>query len=147
MNVRTSIIWWIKEELKKKRYEWQLWTPLAKLGASVLTREGTSVVLIDGITTPPPSKCKGREVEDYFNKLKKALEKLHENHPITDVVFRGGGTEPVPKWFSDWCKEKRISIHVVEDSGEYLSDSVGGEGAPWVIGTKPDDTLDGPVDE
>lgn len=51
-------------------------------------------------------------VDDYFNRLKKLLE--NPGSIISAIVLPGGGNIRIPKWFSDWCKENGITVHVVD---------------------------------
>ena len=104
---------------------------LGEVGARVLTKNGKAGVFIDGILISSLSN-ENEQIDNYFNRLKKSLQRTLLKHPETEVFFRGGGTIPVPEWFRDWCNQNGIKIHIVGENGENLPEMVGGEPAPWM---------------
>ena len=54
---------------------------------------------------------------DWWTALKTVIEKARAaGNPYTKIIFRSGGTIPVPKWFTDWCKRNSVDIEVMSDA-------------------------------
>jgi hypothetical protein len=52
----------------------------------------------------------------YWKQLQKQMKSMRRRGmEITSVVFRGGGTDPVPGWFRKWCAANNIEIRIIDD--------------------------------
>ena len=113
MALIVSINWWIEHILWRNGYNKRPWRQ-GKLGVKVYEKNNKAIVLIPTIEIQPPFICsQSKAVDDYFTELKKLLTGLNNKFKLTDIFLPGGGTIPIPEWFSDWCKQNGIKIHLV----------------------------------
>jgi hypothetical protein len=56
------------------------------------------------------------ESSEIFERLRDLI--LSHEFPVTDVVFEGGGSFPIPDWFRDFCEKCGIKIHVLTEDAE-----------------------------
>ena len=97
-----------------------------RFGARVFEKNGKCVVAIPVIEIAPPDVAPiSASIDDYFRQLQNALRNLVNGIPITDLVFSGGGTIPIPAWFFQWCRESGIRVHIMEPREEHPMEKIG----------------------
>ena len=56
-----------------------------------------------------------KKSEDWWQELQGLLaQAMKIGSPFKKIIFRGGGTVPIPDWFKDWCKYHGITIEILE---------------------------------
>jgi hypothetical protein len=84
--------------------------------ASVIYSQNIAVQILGGIrigvvrslAINNPSNA---EIKEYFKNLIKEIKLLGINR----IVFRAGGTIPLPDFFRDWCLQNGVAIEILED--------------------------------
>src|SRR5271167_66391 len=100
MGVIISHLRYIEEGLIARGYVIKRWRH-GHLGIRVFAKDDAVVVTIPSIEIPPATiEPLATAVDEYFKRLKKCLEGLAKKVRITDIIFSGGGSIPIPAWFS-----------------------------------------------
>jgi hypothetical protein len=56
-----------------------------------------------------------KQSRDWWDELLNILNRaMATGIPLKKIVFRGGGTIPIPDWFKDWCRENGIDIEILD---------------------------------
>jgi len=115
MSLNVSFTLHIENILTNSGFQKQPWRK-GILGTRVYTRAGEAVVAIPTIEIPPPSVVSiSQSIDDYFKRLRDVLVGLAKKFNITDIFFPGGGNIPLPNWFSTWCKQNSIHVHILDE--------------------------------
>lgn len=82
---------------------------------SVLEKGNDRLIVVKPIRIDPFKVLKD-EIDKFFESLKRIIGKLKSlGKNISGVYLPGGGTIPLPKWFSDFCKENGVEILIYND--------------------------------
>lgn len=113
MSINVSFTKHIKEVLKSSGFKYIRWN-FNKLGTRVYIKGKRAVVVIPTVEISPPYVAPIQQsIDAYFNDLRNFLIGLSKEHKITDIFFSVGGKIPLPQWFSDWCNQNGINVHIL----------------------------------
>lgn len=114
MSMNVSYIIHLEKILTHSGFQKKPWRK-GILGTRVYTRGEQAVVVIPSIEIPPPFVTPiPQSIDDYFKRLRDVLIGLAKKHNITDIFFSGGGNIPLPSWFSNWCNQNGIHMHILD---------------------------------
>lgn len=75
---------------------------------------GSVITTASGAVIPCPEIDDiGRQCDQ---KKRRIEEMLHNGMTVNSVIFRGGGTFPIPPWFQQWCEENNIEIIILDNT-------------------------------
>jgi hypothetical protein len=76
------------------------------------------VVIVRGIEVPP-GPLDPSDIDEFFQKLQERLENMKKN--VSHLVFQGGGSVRIPKWFHDWCQSRSppIDVRIVDSENAH----------------------------
>lgn len=113
MPINVSFTMHIENILTNSGFQKQPWRK-GILGTRLYTRGAQGVVVIPTIEIPPPSVAPiPQSIDDYFKSLRDVLTGMTKKFKITDLYFPGGGNIPLPNWFSNWCNQNGINVHIL----------------------------------
>ncbi len=112
MGIVISNLRAIEEDLLARGYRRRAYRH-GYLGVRVLVKDEKAILIIpsievgDRFNQPLPEA-----IDESFKKLAAYLEKMSKRMTVTDIVFGGGGSIPIPDWFVQLCSAMKIRLTI-----------------------------------
>lgn len=126
MLIATFNTKFLEDDLKGRGFRHRPWQHGAH-GTKIWSHPQFDLVIIVRGIEVPPGPFDPADIDKYFRKLQKSLERMRMD--VSDLVFQGGGSIVVPGWFHDWCrliKKPPIAIRIVNsNNAEEVAAAIG----------------------